>query len=63
MLGAPMPSLEKHEGWGNRVLVLHEGKTGPARYGLTADQGNGTAAVAWLEYELSTPEASTAVVT
>jgi len=21
MLGAPMPSLEKHEGWGNRVVV------------------------------------------
>jgi hypothetical protein len=44
-----MPSLEKHEGWGNRVLVLHEGKTGPARYGLTADHGNGTAAVTWFE--------------
>jgi hypothetical protein len=24
MLAAGMPSLENHEGWGNRFVVLHE---------------------------------------
>ena len=37
MSAAAMPSLEKHEGWGNQFVVLHEaanaGRPGPTRNG------------------------------